>query len=232
MKKILFLMASIFLLAACSSDDEVLNEKDNQLLLDQIEQQVKLKSAADKQQRVAAYKAKEKKFVVTLSDESEIVLPNTSSFFSIGEDGNWWIDGTKTAIEAKTDSKITFNTNGVWLIDGTDTGVALKGDKEKNDVEIIGIVLNENSMIFIFADESTINLETNAPEIILIEPVDGFEVDMMQWLRLSPEVKNGDLSSFEWKMDEEIIDSSNELLHVFLKLEHTILSLLQQTIWV
>lgn len=215
MKKILFLMASIFLLAACSSDDEVLNEKDNQLLLDQIEQQVKLKSAADKQQRVAAYKAKEKKFVVTLSDESEIVLPNTSSFFSIGEDGNWWIDGTKTAIEAKTDSKITFNTNGVWLIDGTDTGVALKGDKEKNDVEIIGIVLNENSMIFIFADESTINLETNAPEIILIEPVDGFEVDMMQWLRLSPEVKNGDLSSFEWKMDEEIIDSSNELLHVF-----------------
>ena len=58
-------------------------------------------------------------------------------------------------------------------------------------------------------------METNAPEIILIEPVDGFEVDMMQWLRLSPEVKNGDLSSFEWTINEEIIASSNELLHVF-----------------
>ena len=215
MKKILFLMASIFLLAACSSDDEVLNEKDNQLLLDQIEQQVKLKSAADKQHRVAAYEAKQDNFVVTLSDESEIALPNTSSFFTIGEDGNWWIDGTKTAIEAKAESKITFNQNGVWIIDDTDTGIALKGDKEKNDLEIVAIVLEENSMVFIFADGSTINLETNAPEIILIEPADGFEVDMMQWLRLSPEVKNGDLSTFEWTMDEEVIANSNELLHVF-----------------
>lgn len=215
MKKILFLMASVFLLAACSSDDEVLNEKDNQLLLDQIEQQVKLKSTADKQHCVAAYEAKQEKFVVTLSDESEVVLPNTSSFFTIGEDGNWWIDGTKTEIEAKTDSKITFNPNGLWLIDGADTGVALKGDKEKNDLEIVAIVLAENAMVFIFADNSTINLETNAPEIILIETVDGFEIDMMQWLRLSPEVKNGDLSSFEWTMNKEVIDSTNELLHLF-----------------
>ena len=88
MKKILLLMASIFMLAACSSDDEVLNEKDNQLLLDQIEQQVKLKSAADKQHRVAAYEAKQEKFILTLSDESELVLSNTSSLFTIGEDGN------------------------------------------------------------------------------------------------------------------------------------------------
>ena len=152
MKKILFLMASIFLLAACSSDDDVLNEKDNQLLLDQIEQQVKLKSAADKQHRVAAYEAKQEKFVVTLSDESEITLPTTSSFFTIGEDGNWWIDGTKTAIEAKAESKITFNQNGVWIIDDTDTGIALNGDKEKNDLEIVAIVLEENSMVFIFAN--------------------------------------------------------------------------------
>ena len=215
MKKILLLMASIFMLAACSSDDEVLNEKDSQLLLDQIEQQIKLKSAGDKQHRVAAYEAKQEKFVVTLSDESEVALPNTSSLFTIGEDGNWWIDGTKTEIEAKTDSKITFNPNGVWLIDGTDTGVALKGDKEKNDLEIVAIILKENSMVFIFADGSTINLKTNAPEIILIEPADGFEVDMMQWLRLSPEVKNGDISSFEWTMSEEVIANSDELLHVF-----------------
>ena len=215
MKKILFFMASIFLFAACSSDDEVLNEKNTQLELEQIELQTKLKSAADKQHRVAAYEAKQEKFVLTLSDQSEIVLPNTSSFFAIGEDNNWWIDGTKTAIEAKAESKITFNQNGVWLIDGTNTGIALKGEKEKNDLEIVAIILKENSMGFIFADGSTINLETNAPEIILIEPADGFEVDMMQWLRLSPEVKNGDLSTFEWTMDEEVIANSNELLHLF-----------------
>ena len=80
------------------------------------------------------------------------MLPNTLSLFTIGENGNWWIDGTKTAIEAKAESKITFNQHGVWIIDDTDTGIALKGDKEKNDLEIVAIVLEENSMIFIFAD--------------------------------------------------------------------------------
>jgi hypothetical protein len=215
MKKILFLISTIFLLTACSSDDDVLSEKDAQLELDQIEQQVKLKSAADKQHRVAAYEAKQEKFVITLSDDTEVMLPNTSSFFTIGEDGNWWIDGTKTEIEAKAESKITFNPNGDWLIDGKATGVALKGDKKKNDLEIVAIILKENSMVFLFADGSNIDLETNAPEIVLITPVEGFEVDMMQWLRLSPEVKNGDESSFEWTMNEEIISNTNELLHVF-----------------
>ncbi|NLA62374.1 MAG: lipoprotein, partial [Bacteroidales bacterium] len=85
MKKILFLISTIFLLTACSSDDDVLSEKDAQLELDQIEQQVKLKSAADKQHRVAAYEAKQEKFVITLSDDTEVMLPNTSSFFTIGE---------------------------------------------------------------------------------------------------------------------------------------------------
>ena len=215
MKKILFLISTIFLLAACSSDDEVLNEKDEQLVLEQIEVHAKLKSAVDKELRVAAYEAKPEKLVITLSDESEVVLPNTLSLFTIGENGNWWIDGTKTEVEAKIDSKITFNSNGVWLIDDTDTGVALKGNKEKTELEIVAVVLKDSSMVFIFADKSTINLETNAPEIVLIEPTDGFEVDMMQWLRLSPEVKNGDISSFKWTMDEEVIANSDELTHVF-----------------
>lgn len=217
MKRILFLISTIFLLASCSSDDEVLNEKDTQLELEQIELQAKLKSAVEKQLRVADYERKQENLVVTLSDKSELVLPNTSSFFTIGEDGNWWIDGTKTEVEAKIDSKITFNPNAVWLIDDTDTGVALKGNKEKNELEIVAVVLKDSSMVFIFADGSTINLETNAPEIILIEPADGFEVDMMQWLRLSPEVKNDDVSLFEWTMNEEVIANSNELLHVFAK---------------
>ena len=217
MKRIIFLISTIFLLAACSSDDEVLNEKDEQLVLEQIEVHAKLKSAVDKELRVAAYEAKPEKLVITLSDESEMVLPNTLSLFTIGENGNWWIDGTKTEVEAKANSKITFTPNGSWLIDSTDTGVALKGDKEKNDLEIVAIVLKENLMVFIFADASTINLETNAPEIILIEPMDGFEIDMMQWLRLSPEVKNGDVSSFEWTMDEEVIGNTSELLHLFVE---------------
>ena len=215
MKKILFLMASIFLLAACSSDDDVMSEKDSQLLLDQIEQQVKLRTAADKQLRVAAYEAQQEKIIVTLSDESEVVLPNTSALITIGDDGNWWIDNTNTEVEVSKDSKITFNANGFWLIDGTDTGIALKGDKEKNELEIVGIILKEKSITFSFANGSAIDLEKNTPEIILIEPTEGFEVDMMQWLRLSPEVLNGNEASYAWTMNETVISDTNELLYVF-----------------
>lgn len=215
MKKILFFMVSIVLFAACSSDDEVLNEKDAQLELEQIEQQVKLKSAADKQLRVAAYEDKQDKFTLTLSDKSEVILPNTSSFFIIGENGNWVIDNTNTEIEVNENSTISFNKNGIWTIDGTDTGVALKGEEEKNKLEIVAIILKNSSMTFTFANGSTIDLETNTPEIILIEPTGGFEIDMMQWLHLSPEIKNGEEASYKWTMDEEVMSETNEFMHVF-----------------
>ena len=68
------------------------------------------------------------------------------------------------------------------------------------------------------SDDEVLNekdLDTNIPEITLIEPAGGFEVDIMQWLQLTPEVKNGDNSSFEWTLNKEIIGSANELTHVF-----------------
>ena len=66
-------------------------------------------------------------------------------------------------------------------------------------------VLNENDV-----DKST-------PEIILNEPTGGFEVDMMQWLRISVDVKNGEVASYKWTIDKQEIGNTNELLHLFAK---------------
>ena len=46
-------------------------------------------------------------------------------------------------------------------------------------------------------------------------PTDGLEVDMMQWLRISAEVKNGKEESCKWILNDEVIGSTNELLHLF-----------------
>ena len=68
------------------------------------------------------------------------------------------------------------------------------------------------------SDDDVLNekdLETSIPEITLNEPLGGFEVDIMQWLQLTPEVKNGEESSFEWTLNEKVIGNTNELTHVF-----------------
>ena len=65
------------------------------------------------------------------------------------------------------------------------------------------------------SDDDEVLNEKTAPEIILIEPTEGFEVDMMKWLRISVEVKNGNEDSYKWIMNNEVIGNTNELLHLF-----------------
>ena len=94
------------------------------------------------------------KLQVLYTDKStdEIVIPviqgpkgdkgdpgTPGSVVTIGENGNWFIDGEDTGVKAKgedgqngadgTASTITISENNTWVIDGTDTGVSVNGDK-------------------------------------------------------------------------------------------------------
>lgn len=80
------------------------------------------------------------------------------------------------------------------------------------------------STIFLLAacssDDEVLNendLDKSTPEIILNEPNGGFDVDMMQWLRISVDVKNGEVASYKWTIDKQEIGNTNELLHLFAK---------------
>ena len=94
------------------------------------------------------------KLQVLYTDKStdEIVIPviqgpkgdkgdpgTPGSVVTIGENGNWFIDGEDTGVKAKgedgqngadgTASTITISENNTWVIDGKDTGVSVNGDK-------------------------------------------------------------------------------------------------------
>ena len=55
------------------------------------------------------------------------------------------------------------------------------------------------------------------PEIEIAIPTGGITIDKMQWLRISPTIGNGNESSFAWSMNGEVIDRTQELLHLFPK---------------
>lgn len=218
MKKIIFLIASIVLLSACSKDN-IVNEERDQLKTEQLEQQIKLNNAAEKKLTAVELKSDANKFVIAFSDGSELAIPNTASLMLIGEDGNWWIDGKNTGepfVDDKGEErKVTISKMGVWQIAGKDTGISLRGPALKNETEIIAITLKNKMIIFTFANKITINVNTTIPEADATTPSQRVEVDKMKWLRISIELEEGDNTSFMWTLNNEVISTSKDLLHVF-----------------
>ena len=137
----------------------------------------------------------------------------------IGKDGNWWIDGINTE-QAATDElgeerKVTISKNGVWQVNGKDTGIKLRGNKLKFETEIISITFKEKTLVFTFADRTTIVLEAPLLEIEAPGSSEDLTVNKMQWLRVKAEVENEEQTKFMWILNEKVIGNSKELLHVF-----------------
>ncbi len=105
--------------------------------------------------------------IVTLSDGSKIDCGAVNvkdgkdgkdgSTVTIGENGNWYIDGADTGIKAtaedgedgkdgKDGSTVTIGSNGNWYIDGIDTGLAAEG-KDGEDGNNLSIGSNGNWFI-------------------------------------------------------------------------------------
>lgn len=59
------------------------------------------------------------------------------------------------------------------------------------------------------------NDDIASPEIAITEPDGGFKIDKMQWLRLDPEVKNGENATFVWTIDGEEVATTASLQYVF-----------------
>ncbi|MGV8963772.1 MAG: cell surface protein [Candidatus Saccharimonadaceae bacterium] len=218
MKKIIFLIASIIFLSACSNDDVVKEERD-QLKTEQLEQQLQLKNAADKKLIAISLEDAANMYEITFRDDSKVKIPNSASLIMIGENGNWWIDGKNTAEPSKDENgderKVTISKMGVWQISGKETGISLRGPALKNETEIISITLQNKMMVFTFANKLTINLETTIPEADMTSPSQSIEVDKMKWLLISIEVNEGEEPTFTWTLNNEVISTSKELLHVF-----------------
>ena len=126
-------------------------------------------------------------YTIKFSDGQAITLTNGKTpIITIGENGNWFIDGVDTGKPSKgedgadgadgsigtngedgtdgtngTDGKnptIEIGVNGNWIINGTDTEVKAEGVDGKDAPNIISILNNPNELVFIFSDNSSITV--------------------------------------------------------------------------
>jgi len=218
MNKYIFLIIPILLFTACSKDN-VISEAVEELKTAQLEQKAKLNDAAVKELTAVALDEDNNSFIIKLSDGSEVVIPNSAAFILIGEDDNWWIDGINTeqaAIDENGEErKVTISKNGIWQINGKDTGIKLRGDKLKFETEIISITFKNKTLVFTFADRTTIVLDAPLLDIEIPGLSENITVDKMQWLRVRVEVENEEQTDFMWILNEKVIGNTKELMHVF-----------------
>lgn len=222
MKKVLFVLSAIVLLAGCYRDDINDLKDDVNKLNARMAQYESLLDVLNKRLYVVNYETKDGSYVITMSDGSKLTVRNTSAFIEIGENGNWWIDGIDTGKSAKGEvgskgktPEMAVGGNGTWWIDGVDTGVSASGQKGKDASEIISIALVDGIMTFTFADGRTVSIEATAPEIILTEPTGGFVLDKMRWLRIQPQIKNNSGATYKWIVNGEQVSTTADLLYTF-----------------
>ncbi len=221
MKRILLMCiaAMMLLVSGCYKDDinDLKNEVDK--LKEQMAQYETLLHAVNSQLYITSYEMQDSKYVITLSDGSELFVLNSSAFVSIGENGNWFIDGEDSGQPAKGQSPtITIGKNGNWLVDGNDTGVpasGVPGESGKDAPAITSVSLIDHVMTFTFSDGKTLQLQIAAPQASIDVPSGGFVFNNMQWIRIEPSVKDFDGATFRWALGEKEISTEKNLLHVF-----------------
>jgi len=220
MKNIIFSIGAIFFLSGCYKGNVNDLKDDVDELKEKMLQYETLLNALNERLYVESYEVKDGSYVINMSDGSELQVRNTSSFIEIGENGNWWIDGVDTGQLAKGNTgeapEVMIGGNGNWFIDNIDTGISATGQDGKDASDIISISLVNGIMTFTFADGRTISMQASVPEVKLIEPVGGFIINQMQWLRISPEVSSPSNDvTYKWLLEGEEVAITNDLLYVF-----------------
>ncbi len=222
MKKLICILFAAALLAGCYKDDINSLKKDVKNLKEQMAQYESLLDALNKRLYITSYETKDGSYLITMSDGTKLTVRNTSAFITIGENGNWWIDGVDSGHSAKGEQgsapTITIGSNGHWIINGEDTGVASHGQSGQagsSASEIISISLVNGVMTFTFSDGRTINIQASAPEITIVEPAGGFVLDKMKWVRISPQIGSSSGATYSWLLDGEEVATDKDLLYIF-----------------
>ncbi|MDR1525664.1 MAG: hypothetical protein LBS79_10510 [Tannerella sp.] len=169
MKKLVFLLSTIFMLNACYQDDiDELNRKYDELKKEQ-ERQAELLAtyqalldALEKKLTVSAITPSGDGYKITFSDGTEIVIGNGHTpVITIGDNGNWFIDGTDTGKPSTGQNgaspQLTIR-DGYWYIDGVNTGVKAEGVDGQDAPAIISIVEVNGTVIFYMNDGTSITM--------------------------------------------------------------------------
>ena len=162
MKKfILFTLLSIFMLS-CADDswkqelEEIKAELANQKALIEALQQNTI---------ITSIEQGEGKYTIHFSDGQSITLSNGKTpIITIGENGNWFINGVDTDKPSQGNNgtngqtpTIEIGENGNWIINGIDTGI--KAEIKDNGITDITFIINiNNELVIYFNDGTTVNI--------------------------------------------------------------------------
>ena len=166
MKKTLLYLLLALLFVGCSDyDDDInnLNQKYEEVLEEQIRQAEAIKnheallSALQNQLTVDKVEATDNGYEIVFSDNSTINITNGHTpVFTLGENGNWFIDGKDSGISAEGFTPQIVD--GYWYIDGESTGVKAQPQDGTSAPTIVSIVIQDGVAVFTFSDDSQIEV--------------------------------------------------------------------------
>lgn len=156
-----FLLPFLLLLNSCTYDN--LLDDINQIK-QELSEQKRIIEALQNKLSIVSFEVNDTGCIINFSDGQSISLSNgITPIITIGENGNWFINGVDTGSPSKGDDGIDGNTpiitigkNGNWFIDGVDTGSPSKGDNGIDGNSIINILYLNHKIVFYFTDGSVI----------------------------------------------------------------------------
>ena len=175
MKKIIASMFVCLFMLSCADDSWKQELED---IKAELANQKALIEVLQKNSTITSIEQGEGKYTIHFSDGQSITLSNGKTpIITIGENGNWYINGVDTSKPSKgedgqdgengtngTDGEtptIEIGENGNWFINGTDTGQTSQGN---NAPTIIGIIDHNTYISFYFSDGNVIQVVKNKDE--------------------------------------------------------------------
>ena len=118
------MLAAAMLLGMWSCSEETTT--DDTPTVEELQQEINA-LRAQLEQKITAVNFEGSDMLLTFADGTTLRTPAPESVIpTIGENGNWWVNGTDLGVKAVA-SVPTIGANGNWIVDGEDTGVSAAG---------------------------------------------------------------------------------------------------------
>ena len=171
---LLYLLLALVFVGCSDYDDDItdLNQKYEEVLEEQLRQAEALKNhetlldALQNKVTIDKVETTDKGYKIIFSDNSSVnITDGHTPVFTLGDNGNWFIDGEDSGINAEgkdgqdgqSGSSPTI-VDGYWHIDGESTGVKAQPKDGTSAPTIISIVMQDDVAVFTFSDDSQIEV--------------------------------------------------------------------------
>ena len=207
---ILLVLVSVFMFSC--EDDRWKQELEN--IKTELANQKQLIEALQKNSTITSVEQGDGQYTIKFSNGQSITLSNGKTpIITIGENGNWYIDGIDTGNPSQGNDgtngdtpSIEIGGNGNWIINGNDTGIKAEGANGTDAPYIINIIDKEYETIFYFSDNTSLN-------VMKIKESSNNILYGKKWAVCGDSFSNGDFNGLEdgYTIEEGIYKGKNKV---------------------